>query len=79
VERSEGNVRESSEWRLYLVERYIEAVSKIVVSHELGEGETSFNRVSRALDDQASEMQHRIADSLSDFLDSGILPSENNE
>lgn len=79
VERSDGDIRESPEWRQYHVERYVEIVSKIIAAHEFGEEETSFSRVIRTLNDQATEMQHRIADSLNEFLDSGILPGKDDE
>lgn len=71
---SDGGVH-TQQWRSYLLERYIEVMVKIVLTydHEQGE-ELTFEQMVRRWDEQATEMQKRMADSLGAFLSQGILP-----
>lgn len=75
IDTAKGGGARSREWRVYHVERYIEAISKIILSYEFENEETTFNIMSRRLDEQATEMQARVIESLSEFLDEGITPS----
>jgi hypothetical protein len=61
----------SREWRSYHIERYIEALAKIRLSHDfqIAEDEISFDEVERRWREVASEVQRRALEDLRQFLE----------
>jgi hypothetical protein len=65
----------SREWRIYFLERYLEIMVKIVLNFDMQQGqELSFENWMQRWDDTAANMQTFASESLSSFIDSGILP-----
>ncbi len=75
LDKDSGGGNDTQPWRSYLLERYIEVMVKIVLTydHEQGE-ELTFEQMVRRWDEQATEMQKHMADSLGAFLSDGTLP-----
>lgn len=76
LDTAKGYGHKSEEWRVYHLERYVEAMVKIVLSleHE-SEREITFDTWMRHWDEMAVEMQENAAESLTEYLDQGSLPS----
>lgn len=74
LDTARGGGAKSAEWRAYLVERYIEAMVKIVLTYDFENGEElTFETMLRRWDEEASIWQQRMSESLADFLDGAPL------
>jgi hypothetical protein len=77
VDVAKGAGAESQQWRVYHLERYIEVMVKIVLTHDFDQGdEVSFDTMLRRWDEESANMQERISGTLTRFLDEGVLPGE---
>jgi hypothetical protein len=77
LDAARGYGYRSREWRVYHLERYIEAMVKIVLTLEAQKAEqTSFENWMRRWDEMAPQMQEHAVSSLEAFLDEGVLPGE---
>lgn len=66
---------ESREWRIYVLERYLEVMVKIVLNYDMAQSEDiSFENWIQRWDETAANMQQFASESLSDFIESGRLP-----
>jgi hypothetical protein len=67
---------ESREWRIYLLERYLEVMVKIVLNFDMAAqgNELSFENWMQRWDETAANMQQFASESLASFIDSGVLP-----
>jgi hypothetical protein len=64
-----GGGAKSKEWRVYLLERYIEIVVKILLTYSYSQGEDiTFETMLRRWDEEAVLMQARALESLQGFL-----------
>lgn len=70
-----GHGPRSPQWRVYLLERYVEVLVKIKLSHSfrLGE-ELPYDEMERRWRDEAVRMQEKAIAELEPFLDEGVLP-----
>jgi len=74
VDVAKGAGAQSQQWRVYHLERYIEVMVKIVLTHDFDQGdELSFDTMLRRWDEEAVNMQERISGTLIRFLDGGDL------
>ena len=74
LDSAKGEGPRSREWRVYMLERYIEVMIKIVLTYDYEGGEElSFETILSRWEEEASIMQARAADTLSAFLDDGDL------
>jgi hypothetical protein len=65
----------SREWRVYHLERYIEVLVRIKLSHAIMQGEElAYDEIERRWRDEAVKMQERAVVDLEAFLDGGVLP-----
>ncbi len=72
---AKGKGSESREWRVYHLERYIEALVKIQITHRQKQGEQmDLDQWLNLWDDTATKMQESAAQTLQAFLDDGLLP-----
>jgi hypothetical protein len=78
IDNSRGGGTASKEWRVYHLERYIEVMVKIILTYDFNNGENlTFETMLRRWEEEATQMQQRAADTLSEFLDGGdVLASE---
>src|SRR5262249_9052045 len=75
VEHTQGDGGRSREWRVYHLERYIEALVRIKLSHAFLQGEElEYDEIERRWRDEAVKMQEKAVVDLQSFLDDGILP-----
>jgi hypothetical protein len=75
LDEARGHGLRSPQWRVYLLERYIEVLVKIKLSHafRLGE-ELPYDEMERRWRDEAVKMQEKAVADLQTFLDEGTLP-----
>jgi hypothetical protein len=74
VEEARGYGPKSREWRVYHLERYIEALVRIKLSHAImQEKELPYDQIERMWRDEAVKMQERAVVDLASFLDGGSL------
>jgi hypothetical protein len=72
IDTAKGGGANSKEWRVYLLERYIEIMVKILLTYDFNHGEQlTFETMLRRWEEEATNMQQRATDSLSTFLDGG--------
>lgn len=77
LNKSRGYGVDSREWRIYVLERYLEVMVKILLNFDVTQGEElSFENWMQRWDETAASMQQFASESLSSFIDSGILPEE---
>lgn len=75
VDVARGGGARAPEWRAYLIERYVEVMVKILLTYDFEHGEElTFETMLRRWDEEAVNMQRRIASSLMSFLDQGRFP-----
>jgi hypothetical protein len=80
VEEARGYGSRSREWRVYHLERYIEALVRIKLSHAFLRGEElPYDDMERRWRDEAVIMQERAVVDLEAFLDNGVLPGSERE
>jgi hypothetical protein len=75
LDKSRGYGAESSQWRIYLLERYLEVMVKIVLFLEKEE-EASYDSWIQRWDETAANMQQFASESLASFIEAGKLPGE---
>lgn len=75
LQEAGDDVRESAEFRSYLIERYIEALSQIVLSSQTEGEEMGYDTFLRKSAEQATRMQRWVSETLTDFLKNGSLPT----
>jgi len=74
IDTAKGSGAKSREWRVYLLERYIEVMVKILLTYDFTHGEQlTFETMFRRWEEEATAMQQRAVDSLSGFLDGGEI------
>ncbi len=67
----------SKEWRVYHLERYIEALIKIKLNHAFLSGEElPFDTIEQTWREEASNIQYKVVSELKSFIDEGELPYE---
>jgi hypothetical protein len=67
----------SKEWRVYHLERYIEALIKIKLNHAFMSGEElPFDTMEQTWREEASSIQFKVVAELKGFIDEGELPYE---
>jgi hypothetical protein len=77
IDTAKGSGAKSREWRVYLLERYIEIMVKIVLNYSFLQGEElTFETMLRRWEEEATNMQQRAMESLSNFLDGGEIGTE---
>ncbi len=75
LDESHGYGFKSREWRAYHLERYIEALIKIKLSHSFAQGEElSYDIMERRWSEEAAGIQLKVVQELEKFLDEGELP-----
>jgi len=65
---------QTREWRIYHVERFIDLISHIALSHEMDQSEMPAGQWYIYRGDKMVEIQERAAEQLIDFIDNGELP-----
>jgi hypothetical protein len=74
IDTARGGGANSREWRVYLLERYIEIMVKILLTYDFTHGqELSFETMLRRWEEEAIAMQQRAVASLLVFLEGGDL------
>ncbi len=74
IDPARGGGSRSLEWRVYLLERYIEVMVKILLTYDFQHGQDiSFETMLRRWEEQATAMQQRAVGSLQGFLDGGEI------
>jgi hypothetical protein len=74
IDTAKGSGAKSREWRVYLLERYIEVMVKILLTYDFTHGEQlTFETMFRRWEEEATAMQQRAVDSLSGYLDGGEI------
>ncbi len=74
IDTARGGGSRSREWRVYLLERYIEVMVKILLTYDFQHGQDiSFETMLRRWEEQATAMQQRAVGSLQGFLDGGEI------
>jgi hypothetical protein len=69
INSAKGGGAKSKEWRVYMLERYIEIMVKIKLNYDFMHGEElTFETMVRRWEEESVAMQQRAAASLSDFL-----------
>lgn len=77
LDSSKGYGYGSSEWRLYLLERYVEIMAKIRLGFDYRQGEdVSFDYWMSRWDEITAQMQEHTVTSLRNFIKIGELPGE---
>jgi len=77
LDRSRGYGSNRREWRMYVLERYLEVMVKIVLNYDMAQGEElSFENWMQRWDETAANMQLFASESLVSFIESGVLPGE---
>jgi len=72
IDTAKGGGAHSKEWRVYLLERYIEIMVKILLTYDFNQGEElTFETMMRRWDEQSSAVQKRAMETLGVFLDGG--------
>jgi hypothetical protein len=72
VDTARGGGSNSSGWRVYLLERYIEVMVKILLTYDFTHGqELSFETMLRRWEEESVVMQQRAVSSLQQFLEGG--------
>ncbi len=75
IDTAHGSGARTQGWRAYHIERYIEIMVKILLTYDFEHGEElTFETMLRRWDEEATNMQARIMESLQDFLNEGELP-----
>jgi hypothetical protein len=70
IDTARGGGSRSREWRVYLLERYIEVMVKILLTYDFQHGQDiTFETMLRRWEEQATAMQQRAVGSLQGFLD----------
>jgi hypothetical protein len=73
LDTAKGGGSKSLEWRVYLLERYVEVMVKILLTYRIAQGEElSFETMLRYWDEEAINMQANAATSLQSFLEGDI-------
>lgn len=77
LDRDRGYGYDTREWRIYHLERIIEVMARIAIAYatEQGEEMTMDSWVTR-WGDVASDMQLHAANTLGDYIDNGVLPTD---
>ncbi|MCM3565346.1 Ig-like domain-containing protein [Hydrogenophaga intermedia] len=76
IDEARGGAK-SPEWRVYLLERYVEIMVKIVLSYDYSHGETlTFETMLRRWEEEAAAMQQRAVETLTAFLAGGDVEIE---
>lgn len=76
IDAAKGGAK-NPEWRVYLLERYIEIMVKIVLTYDYSHGETlTFETMLRRWEEEAALMQQRAVESLANFLAGGEVEIE---
>jgi hypothetical protein len=75
LERADGDVRDSAEFRGYLIERYIEALAQVILSSDLEDEEMGYDAFVRKNAEQTTRMQRWVSEKLTGFLENGSLPT----
>jgi hypothetical protein len=76
IDATKGGAK-NPEWRVYLLERYIEVMVKIVLTYDFTHGETlTFETMIRRWEEEAALMQQRAVESLAGFLSGGEVELE---
>lgn len=74
IDTVRGGGSNSREWRVYLLERYIEIMVKILLTYDFTHGqELSFETMLRRWEEESIAMQQRAVASLQGFLEGGEL------
>jgi hypothetical protein len=74
IDTARGGGANSREWRVYLLERYIEVMVKILLTYDFTHGQDlSFETMLRRWEEESIAMQQRAAASLHGFLQGGDL------
>ena len=77
LDRDKGYGYNTREWRIYHLERIIEAMIKIAIADDASRGEdVSLDSWQRRWDEMAAAMQGHAASSLGEFIDNGALPED---
>lgn len=78
IDTAKGGGAHSREWRVYLLERYIEIMVKIILTYSFMHGDDiSFETMLRRWDEESVAMQERAFESLQGFLEGGeVEPTE---
>lgn len=72
IDTAKGGGAHSREWRVYLLERYIEVMVKIILTYSFMHGDDiSFETMLRRWDEESVAMQERAFESLQGFLEGG--------
>jgi hypothetical protein len=70
IDVARGGGATSREWRVYLLERYIEVMVKILLTYDFTHGqELSFETMLRRWEEESIAMQQRAVASLQGFLE----------
>jgi hypothetical protein len=76
INAAKGGAR-NPEWRVYLLERYIEIMVKIILTYDYSHGEElTFETMMRRWEEEAAMMQQRAVESLAEFLSGGEVNLE---
>lgn len=74
IDTARGGGSNSREWRVYLLERYIEIMVKILLTYDFTHGQDlSFETMLRRWEEESIAMQQRAVASLHGFLEGGEL------
>lgn len=74
IDVAKGAGAKSREWRVYHLERYIEIMVKIALHYDFNHGEElTFETMLRRWEEEATNMQQRAMESLSAYLDGGMI------
>lgn len=77
LDKSRGYGSTSREWRIYVLERYLEVMVKIVLNYDMAQGqELSFENWMQRWDETAANMQLFASESLASFIETGKLPGD---
>lgn len=77
LDNTRGYGSSSREWRIYVLERYLEVMVKIVLNYDMSQGEElSFENWMQRWDETAANMQQFASESLASFIEVGQLPGE---
>ena len=76
IDAAKGGAK-NPEWRVYLLERYIEIMVKIILTYGYSHGENlTFETMLRRWEEESALMQQRAVESLASFLSGGQVEAQ---